>query len=240
MYAEAAAGPGTCLDLAAEQGDPFPHAEETEPSRLAVCAGPAVIDHVDDDLVVGVVDGHVGAPTVRVAKCVGESLLDHAVGRQADRGRQRSRVTLDDQIGRQASGLHTLKESRQLAESGLGSHRVFGSHHDEQPSDVVERVAGALSDGGQSLPCGVRNALNEDGSFPFGLNHDQPQGMTDHVVQLSGDPGPLLFHSLVGIVVRKLFSTPEGQTCGTGDQHHQAEHEQRVAHDQPEAARALE
>ena len=124
---------------------------------------------------------------------VGQRLLHHpvsrelgALGQRSGRPEQRERhrharvASLADQLAR--SG-----RDRAPAPAGL---LIPGAQHAEQPPHLGQRLPPGLRDRGQRLPGPLRLGAQRV-ARAVGLHHHHADVVRDHVVQLTGDPGPL-------------------------------------------------
>src|SRR5262245_50642161 len=104
-----ALGPGPCLELGAGDHHALQHANEAVAAPPAVAAAGAVVGHGYLDAAASVANDHVRLGRPRVLDRIREALLNEAVGRQVDAGRQLDGVALDPQVDRQ-TGLAGLRD----------------------------------------------------------------------------------------------------------------------------------
>ena len=128
-------------------------------------------------------------------ECVGERLLDDPVGRDVDARRQVARLSLDDEvcvesgIGDLVDQLGQAREARRRGERQIAL--VF-TQHAEQAPHLVERPLRGVLDGVEGLERLVGTIAMDHPTSPAGLDDDQAERMSDHVVELPGDPDPFL------------------------------------------------
>src|SRR4051794_35733650 len=195
--AEAAAGSGSDLELAAVEGDPLAHADQSVPAvRLARCAGAIVVD-LEPQRVRLVVHSDPCARGAGVLERIRERFLHDAIGGELDPGRQRLGLAVDDEVRWQAGSPQLLGERRKVGEAGLGSEcgRALRLvlHDADEAAHVGQRLVAGLLDDQQRLAraAGVRVEQQPRGSALDG--HDG-HAVRDHVVQVAGDPGALGRH----------------------------------------------
>ena len=128
-----------------------------------------------------------------VAGDVGERLLHDAVGGQLDGGRQRRGGAVAARAARRGRRPGRPRPARRGRPGGARAPRgvVAAAQHVERGAQLVERVAAGLLDVGQRRP-GLLGLLVEQVQGHAGLHVDQRDVVGQHVVQLLGQPQPLL------------------------------------------------
>jgi hypothetical protein len=124
---------------------------------------------------------------------VGQRLLDHPVGGQADALGQRPRLALQRERHRPARRPGLLQQVPQLVKAGLRGQvggLVVGPQYAEQPPHLGQRLSAGGRDRGQRLPGPLRLA-GQRVAGPVRLDHHHADVVRHHVVQFAGDPGPL-------------------------------------------------
>jgi hypothetical protein len=177
--------------LAAEDADPFP-----EPGQPV--AGIAVVLHAgpfgEDRNVgagLGIGDRDHGPDAGRMLHRVRQPLLHHPVGGQlgaADQQRRRALGPVFDRLTGRADPFHQVA---QLTHHRLAVGRGGRVEHAQQVPQLAERLPAGLADVLQARGHRGRVGL-ELGRV--GLHDDRGDVVGDHVVQLAGDPGPLVGH----------------------------------------------
>ena len=125
---------------------------------------------------------------------VGERLLHDAVGRQLDAGVDAHARSLDVERHRHAGVAHVVDEARQVGEPGrrcVVALAVAVAQHAEQAAHLGERAAGGGRDG-LERGTGLVGPVGEHVGADAGLHGDHRHRVGDDVVQLLGDPQPLL------------------------------------------------
>jgi hypothetical protein len=151
-------------------------------------------------------DGDVGPAGPGVADDVGERLLHHPVAGQVDGGRQPPRLALqrhpdlDPGPGRLGDQGVQLGQAGRRGEGGLAGVAVALAEHAQHGVQLTQGLVAGLADRGQRLGGLVGPAVQQVGGDP-GLDADHPDGVGDHVVQLPGDPQPLLVDPAPGLLL---------------------------------------
>ncbi len=204
--------------MAAEERDPLPHPGQAVPA--AGTAGTAcgsvagdraapVVGDLDLEAIGAMADGDGGAGRPGVADDVGEGLLRDPEGRRVDRRRQRPRLALDHEVDREARGARALDERGQPVEpgGGLAGRGVVRAEHAQRRPQLGERVAAGVLDGEQGVAGVVGPFVQHVGADP-GLHRDAGQGVGDRVVEVAGDPHPLLGDPAAGLLLPGLGQVP--------------------------------
>ena len=151
-------------------------------------------------------DGDLGPAGPGVAHHVGERLLDHPVAGQVDGGRQRPRRPLQGHLDLHPGPGRLGDQGVQLGQAGRRGQRgpaavaVALAQHPEHGVQLAQGLVAGLADRGQGVGRLVGPALQQVGGDP-GLDADHPDGVGDHVVQLPGDPQPLLVDPAAGLLL---------------------------------------
>jgi hypothetical protein len=177
---------------------------------------------------------------------VRQRLLDDAVRRQVDPGRQRNHLPLQDQPNVRTRVAGGVDELVQTVESRLRHALGFTvdvlAQHAEQAARLGQRLAGGLSD---RLEAAARVGRELRGGEPrgLGLNRDYRQVVGDDVVQLTRDPRTLLHRRLTpdALCHRLLCGVELGHDLGAlarrlADEHRGDDQHQRGAARQADAA----
>ena len=156
--------------------------------------GAAVVVDLDGEPVVGEVQRHDGLVGVRVPAAVGQRLLHDPVRGQVDAGgsgrRSPCTSTLDRQPGRPLS-------ATQLVEPGQPGGRlarrvlVDAAQHAERGAHLAQQFAAGPLDGGQRRAGLLGVVVHQVQRHP-GLHVDQRDVVAEDVVQVAGEPEPLL------------------------------------------------
>jgi hypothetical protein len=150
---------------------------------------------------------HIDRRARRVPPCVGQRLLDDAVGGQLDPGVEGGGRAAQDEPGAGRRGVPGhVDELVELSQAGLGlpDGRVrvgVFTQHAEQPPHLGQRGPRGVANGQQPLRPGRGHAR---GGQPgrLGLHGDHRDVVRDHVVQLASDPGPLAARQVLGQAAR--------------------------------------
>ena len=111
-HAESAFASWAGFERAAVERGAFAHADQAVAGAVAVpvSAAGSVVDHFQAHLIGLVTDEHSCAGVTGVLTHVGQRLLHDAVGGELDPWRERLRVTLDCELGREAGGAYLLDQ----------------------------------------------------------------------------------------------------------------------------------
>src|SRR5581483_530986 len=146
---EAAFGPRTGVELAAEDGDPLPHADQPVAAAAAVARTAAVVEDLERELAGPVGDTDDRGRPAAVLERVRQRLLDDAVRRQVDAERDWSLFALDSQVDRQTGIAHPVRELVEVGEAALRRIaellRALAEQADEAPH-LDERLTPRLLD----------------------------------------------------------------------------------------------
>jgi hypothetical protein len=159
----------------------------------------AVVAHGDLQRVRAVRQGDARGCTAGVLDDVGQRLLDDPVGRQLDARRQVAHLAVDAELGRQAVRAHLANQLGQVVQGRLRQQvraRVLAQHR-HHPAHLVERAAADPLDRAEHL-AGVVLPVGQHPPLGAGLHHHRRHVVTDHVVQLAGDPLALADDGLAG------------------------------------------
>ena len=129
-----------------------------------------------------------------VLERIRQRLLHDPVGREVDPRRELHRLPLHCELHRQSGLAHLLDERRERPEARLRRERgdlFLGAHDPEQPPHLRERLAPCLLDRHQGLSLSLLLGLEQpaDGAR---LDRHHADRVREHVVQLAGDPVPLV------------------------------------------------
>ncbi len=142
---------------------------------------------------------------------VGERFLDHPVRDQAGRRGNRPDRPLDRAVDPQPGPAERGHELIEIVQVGRGLHRSGRlarlSEQADGVAQVVERRAAGLPDVRERLP-GLDRVVIEQLVGDPGLHVDQRQVMAHRVVQVAGDPQPLLGHPSPGLLLAAEFRAP--------------------------------
>jgi hypothetical protein len=132
-----------------------------------------------------------------VLERVGQRLLHDPVGGQVDAGGQRPRFALDRQLDRQAGLAGGQHQRIEVGQAGLRGQRLATAaavtQQPEQPAHLGQGLPARGLDLGQGGG-GLRGVGGDAAPGRSGLHHHHAHGVGDDVVQLAGDPPPLLGH----------------------------------------------
>src|SRR6478672_10683616 len=183
-----------CVETAAVERDALAHADEavtaTRNWRGDACA---VVGDLELERVRSVANVDARVRLTCVLERVRQRLLHDPEGGQLDADGQLSSLAFDLELDGEAGFPKLAHENRDVGEAGLGSEwfvRV-AAEHAQQATHLGQRATTRLLDRLQHLAgrgvCAIENA-------PLGssLENDHRDVMGDHVVQLAGDPSPLL------------------------------------------------
>ena len=123
-----------------------------------------------------------------------ERLLQHAVGGQVEPERQVALLALDRKLDRQAGRLDPAQQRVDVPQRRLWGERdvlVLAAQDAEQAADLGQRLAAAGLDREEGVGGAGGVALGQ-AACARRLHHHRAQRVRDDVVQLAGDPGPLL------------------------------------------------
>ena len=209
------------VERAAVHVGPLSHAGVSVAVRFRRIGPVAVVDDLQPHRGVVHLDQAVQPAGRGVPQHVGHRLLHDPVGGQVETRRQPSEVTDHPQ-----GGLHTGQPDRleQLAEPGEPGRR-FGlqgvdrrTEHPEQPVHLGQRLPSGAFD---RLQCGTLLNLvwPQQPPHPAGVQRHHADAVRGQVVQLAGDPQPLVGDRRGGTPVRLLFDAPcvfVRQPCSEG------------------------
>ena len=125
---------------------------------------------------------------------VRQRLLDDAIRRQVDAGRQRHRLALRSQLDPKAARAGLLHELAHVAQPRLRRQRCVGvrpAQDAKRAAHLVERVAPRALDRLQRFARALGVAV-EHRPRALRLRHHPADAVRDDVVQLARDPRPLL------------------------------------------------
>ena len=180
---------------AAVQGDALTHPGQRPRRHERPVVADVDLQHVGPEA-----HGHVGAARAADIERCGERLLDDAVRRHVEPGRELARLALDAHGDGEAGGGRPARERLDVAQRRLGRERqlrVLGAQDPEQPAQLVQRFApGALD----RLEGGLREVRprEREPARARGLHGHPAQRVGDHVVQLARDPRALVDHGAAG------------------------------------------
>src|SRR3954462_13311812 len=124
MDAEAAVRAGADLERAAVESDAFAHPDEPVPNAIGRERGSIpVVTYVEFELVLAVVDVHIGTRWAGVLADVGQRLLNDSVGGEVDPRRQRPGGAVDRQVHGQARLSRLLDEAIDVRQPRLRMQR---------------------------------------------------------------------------------------------------------------------
>ena len=126
----------------------------------------------------------------------GERLLDDAIGREVDAGRERRVLAADVELDRQARRAHARDEVGEMGERRLRRERellVLAAQHPEQRPDLAERLAPGVLHGSERQ-LGVVGPRAREPLRGRRLGDHRGQRVADQVVELARDPRALGGH----------------------------------------------
>ncbi len=154
---------------------------------------------------------------------VGQRLLDHAVGGEVDRGRDRDGLALGAALHPQADPFEGLQQLRELAEPRRGlarARRLLAlaglPQHGHRRAELAQRGPARLTDLDQGGARGVGLGF-EHGRGDAGLDVDQRDVVADDVVQFAGYPQALLGDAAAGLLLAGVLG-PAGPLLYRGDE----------------------
>ena len=111
---------------------------------------------------------------------------------------------------------------------GLAGRGVVRAQHAERRPQLGERLAAGVLDGEQGVAGVVGPLVQHVGADPR-LHRDARQGVGDRVVQVAGDPQPLLGDPAAGLLLARLRQVPgpflQRDQLGPPAEHRAAEHD---------------
>ena len=142
----------------------------------------------------GIAHAHPCSLGPRVTGHVRQRLLHDPVGGEVDIGRQRPRLTVDPHVDVEARGGRPGDQVGQPLEArggAPGRPLVDLAQDPEHRTDLTERLGGRVVDHRQRGPSLLGSLVEQVQRHP-GLHVDQRDVVGQHVVQVTGDPQPLL------------------------------------------------
>ena len=195
--AEAALGPGADAQVAVVHRHPLAHPGQAVAARLGAGGAPSVIRHLDGDRGVGVGDAHRCVRGGRVLEAVGERLLHDPVCREVDARRDGSPGPRHRQRRRQPGLADPVDQVRR--------GRPASAPEREATRDLLVVAQDAAAGGASRPSTGGRPARSrrlrrapasrspvEQAPGSTGLHDHHAHRVAQHVVQLAGDPEPLV------------------------------------------------
>ena len=194
-HPEPALRPGSRGQRPAERAGPLAHPRQAVAGRRRGrrVGAPVVVD-LDGEPVVGEVQRHDGLVGVCVPAAVGQRLLHDPVRGQVDAGRQRPALTVHPHHDRQAGGRAVGDEIVEPVQPGGRPARwvlVDAAQHPERGAHLLQQFAARPLDGRQRRP-GLLGVVVHQVERDPGLHVDQRDVVAEDVVQVAGEPQPLL------------------------------------------------
>ncbi len=204
---------------AAQGGDPLAHAEQPVPAAgLGRAAGGgnggarlarAVVQDGDLHVRPDAYDAHLGLGIgARVLLHIGQGFLDDPVGGQVDGGGQFRALVGAGHGHRQAGAAEGVGQLLQAAQARRGFGGGLGvaalAEQADGGAEFVERAAAGLADVREGL-LGLVGPLVHDVRGDTGLHVHQGDVVGDDVVQIAGDPQPLLGDPAAGLLLPGAF-----------------------------------
>src|SRR5262249_34552805 len=136
---------------------------------------------------------HTRARRAAVSDRVRQRLLDDAICRHVGAGPEWTWSPFDDELHVQSGRADVVEQLLEACETRLWHERVrvsVGAEHPEETPHLLERCSpGALDRRERRVR---RRVLREVETFGAGLDDDDAERVRDDVVELAGDPRPLL------------------------------------------------
>jgi hypothetical protein len=178
----------------------------------------AVVDHLDLDPAGGVADRDPGGGRPGVPDHVGQRLLDDPVGRQVEPGRQLGRRPLDPDLDPHPGPGHLGGQGLDLGQAGRRGQAADGpillAEHAQQPPHLDQGLAAGRLHRDQRLARLLGLAVEHVDPDP-GL-HGDAHAVGDHVMELAGDPQPLLGDRPAGQLLAGLLQLGRPLLGGDG------------------------
>ena len=215
---------------------PFPHPDEPAPLVRwlddARRARAALVVHGDLERFLAVAHDDARATAARVLERVRERLLDDPVRRDREARVEHPRLALDDQLHLEAGGSELLEQLVHAVEPGRRVRGLLVAQDPQHPAHVRERQAARRRDRLERRARLV-GPLLDDPQGAACLDHDHADVVGDDVVQLAGDPLPLVAHRPFGLLVtvalhllRALLERARVQPADAGRVTEQPRHEE--------------